>query len=941
MPILYPYAVLERTDIIVEFYRISNRPLFLLRNSIPQFFVATFRRMHCTVLYIHKFSHVAYILLIRLCVSDYGSIAELRYAKTLRNFYLAFFYAHDDWAETGLDMDRIPTYPYPYLFCLMNINMDMDIIQVQKFISIFVLNGYGYNSDIEIPSLYKFVQNVDDSHPGVIVFGSGKIVLNMGRKTTTLKVVNKADRPIQGSLELVLLLLLIEQLDLLLLLLRLLVSMVVQDDSALVAPACPEEKAREIGVLESEPESDNDKSGDSCDAKCVSLVSIGGAKVIRGGNGIADGPVDASQLEKVMEDVIAKGFGNEHQPDASEGIVGENSSLTVEISREAYANMYGPTIGDKIRLGDTELYAEIEKDFAVYGDECVFGGGKVLRDGMGQAAGYPTSSCLDTVITNAVIIDYTGIYKADIGIKGGLIVAIGKAGNPDVMDGVQQNMIVGVGTEVIAAEGMIVTAGGIDCHIHFICPQLVQEAISSGITTLVGGGTGPADGTRATTCTPAPFQMQLMLQSTDDLPINIGFTGKGNSAKPEGLIEIIKSGAMGLKLHEDWGSTPAAIDNCLTVAEAFDIQVNIHTDTLNESGCVEHTIAAFNDRTIHTYHRCTFRFSRDVHFTVSVLLFCFCHPISSIYLNLLFVSYFEWVSHSLISSEGAGGGHAPDIIKVCGVKNVLPSSTNPTRPFTSNTVDEHLDMLLVCHHLDKNIPEDVAFAESRIRAETIAAEDILHDMGAISIISSDSQAMGRVGEVITRTWQTAHKMKMQRRSIESSGSDNDNFRIKRYIAKYTINPAIANGFSNYVGSIEVGKFADLVIWKPSFFGAKPEMVIKGGVIAWANMGDPNASIPTPEPVMMRPMFGAFGKAASSNSIAFVAKDLGIANEYGLKKRVEAVGNVRGLTKLDMKLNDALPKIDVDPEAFMVTADGKALKCKPASSVPLSRNYFLF
>lgn len=727
-----------------------------------------------------------------------------------------------------------------------------------------------HGSFLPVPSLDKFVQNVDDNCPGDLIFGCGKVVLNMGRKAVKLKVVNKADRPIQvGS----------------------------HCNFIEVNPYLVFDRRAAYGMRL------NIFAGTATrfepgEAKCVSLVSIGGAKVIRGGNGLADGPVDASQLEKVMKDVIAKGSGNEHQPDASEGIVGENPIFTVEVPHEAYANMYGPTTGDKIRLGDTELYAEIEKDFAVYGDECVFGGGKVLRDGMGQATGFPTSSCLDTVITNAVIIDYMGIYKADIGIKGRNIVAIGKAGNPDVMDGVHPNMIVGVSTEVIAAEGMIVTAGGIDCHIHFICPQLVQEAISSGITTMVGGGTGPADGTRATTCSPAPFHMQLMLQSTDDLPINIGFTGKGNSAKPDGLIEIIKSGAMGLKLHEDWGSTPAAIDNCLTVAETFDIQVNIHTDTLNESGCVEHTIAAFKDRTIHTYH-----------------------------------------------SEGAGGGHAPDIIKVCGEKNVLPSSTNPTRPFTSNTIDEHLDMLLVCHHLDKDIPEDVAFAESRIRPETIAAEDILHDMGAISIIASDSQAMGRVGEVITRTWQTAHKMKMQRgRSIESSGSDNDNFRIKRYIAKYTINPAIANGFANYVGSVEVGKFADLVIWKPSFFGAKPEMVIKGGVIAWANMGDPNASIPTPEPVMMRPMFGAFGKAASSNSIAFVskaAKDLGIANEYGLRKKVEAVGNVRGLTKLDMKLNDTLPKIDVDPESYTVTADGVDLKCDPASAVPLSRNYFLF
>lgn len=723
-------------------------------------------------------------------------------------------------------------------------------------------------SFLPVPSPDKFVEVKSECLPGELVFGSGKIALNMGRKAVVLKVVNKADRPIQVGSH----------------------YHFIEANPYLVF-----DRRRSYGMRL------NILAGTATrfepgDAKYVTLVSIGGGKVIRGGNGIADGHV--SNVERVMKDERVKSFGNEEQLDAREGIVEVNSSLTTEVSREAYANMYGPTTGDKIRLGDTDLFAEIEKDFAVYGDECVFGGGKVLRDGMGQATGYPYSSCLDTVITNAVIIDYTGIYKADIGIKGGIIIAIGKAGNPDVMDCVHPDMIVGVNTEVIASEGMIVTAGGIDCHVHFICPQLAQEAISSGITTIVGGGTGPAHGTRATTCTPAPFHMQMMLQSTDGLPINIGFTGKGNSAKPEGIIEIIKSGAMGLKLHEDWGSTPAAIDNCLEVAETFDIQVNIHTDTLNESGCVEHTIAAFKDRTIHTYH-----------------------------------------------SEGAGGGHAPDIIKVCGVKNVLPSSTNPTRPFTSNTVDEHLDMLLVCHHLDKNIPEDIAFAESRIRAETIAAEDILHDMGAISIISSDSQAMGRIGEVITRTWQTAHKMKVQRgRSIESNGSDNDNFRIKRYIAKYTINPAIANGFSQFVGSVEVGKYADLAMWKPSFFGAKPEMVIKGGVIAWANIGDPNASIPTPEPVMMRPMFGAFGKAGSSNSIAFVskvAKEADIATEYGLKKRVEAVGNVRRLTKLDMKLNDALPKIEVDPESYTVTADGEVLRCDPASSVPLSRNYFLF
>lgn len=599
----------------------------------------------------------------------------------------------------------------------------------------------------------------------------------------------------------------------------------------------------------------------------------------------------------MMEAINERAYGHLEEANLSEGVIGEGSPFSCKVSRETYSNMYGPTIGDKIRLGDTDLFAEVERDFTAYGDECVFGGGKVLRDGMGQACGYAETDCLDTVITNALIIDYTGVFKADIGIKAGLIVSLGNAGNPDIMDGVSDNMIIGATTEAIAGEGFIVTAGAIDCHVHFICPQLAYEAISSGITTLVGGGTGPADGTRATTCTPAPAHMKLMLQATDELPLNFGFTGKGNTAREHGLPEVIKAGAMGLKLHEDWGTTPAAIDRCLRVAEQYDIQVNIHTDTLNESGFVEDTIAAFKDRTIHAYH-----------------------------------------------SEGAGGGHAPDIIKVCGVKNVLPSSTNPTRPYTSNTIDEHLDMLMVCHHLDKDIPEDVAFAESRIRAETIAAEDILHDMGAISIISSDSQAMGRIGEVVSRTWQTAHKMKTIRGPLDNSGSDNDNLRIRRYIAKYTINPAIANGFSQYVGSVEVGKLADLVVWKPSFFGAKPEMVIKAGIIAWSNMGDPNASIPTPEPVMMRPMFGAFGKAASENSIAFVSKaalECGVKDEYGLKKRVEAVSGVRNLTKLDMKLNDALPNIKVDPETYIVTADDVVLTCQAATSVPLSRNYFLF
>ncbi|KAL8156967.1 urease isoform X2 [Apium graveolens] len=722
-------------------------------------------------------------------------------------------------------------------------------------------------SFLPVPSLEKFPSVEGDKIPGELRFGQGCITLNSGRKTIKLKVRNTGDRPVQVGSH-------YHFID--------------------VNPYLVFDRRKSYGMRLNIPAGTATRF-EPGDAKTVTLVQIGGKQVIRGGNSIADGPFSDANIETVMERVLERSFGHLEEMVASESTVVEDS-VTV-LSREAYANIYGPTTGDKIRLGDTDLFAEIESDFAVYGDECVFGGGKVLRQGMGQACGRNQVDCLDTVITNAIIIDFTGIFKADIGIKEGIIVSLGKAGNPDVMDGVTNNMIVGVNTEVIAGEGMIVTAGAVDCHVHFICPQLAHEAIASGITTMVGGGTGPSHGTRATTCTPAPSHMRLMLQSTDDLPINFGFTGKGNTSKPEGLHEIISAGAMGLKLHEDWGTTTAAIDNCLTVADQYDIQVNIHTDTLNESGFVEHTIAAFKGRTIHTYH-----------------------------------------------SEGAGGGHAPDIIKVCGVKNVLPSSTNPTRPFTTNTIDEHLDMLMVCHHLDKDIPEDVAFAESRIRAETIAAEDILHDMGAISIISSDSQAMGRIGEVITRTWQTAHKMKLIRGAIEGDGPDNDNLRIKRYIAKYTINPAIANGFSHCIGSVEVNKLADLVIWKPSFFGAKPELVIKGGEIAWANMGDPNASIPTPQPVIMRPMFGAFGKAGSNNSIAFVSKaavDCGIKDMYGLNKRVEAVSNVRKLTKLDMKLNDALPDIKVDPETYLVTADGVALTCNAATELPLSKNYFLF
>jgi len=571
--------------------------------------------------------------------------------------------------------------------------------------------------------------------------------------------------------------------------------------------------------------------------------------------------------------------------------------MAYQINRSDYAEIFGPTTGDRLRLGDTALTLQVENDFTVYGDECKFGGGKVLRDGMGQASGVSQADALDLVITNALVVDYDGIYKADIGIKDGRIVGIGKAGNPDMMAGVDEGMIVGVTTEAIAGEGLVLTAGALDTHIHFICPQQVDEAIASGVTTMLGGGTGPATGTCATTCTPGAAHIRMMLQATDDLPLNFGFLGKGNSSKPEGLAEQIVGGAVGLKLHEDWGTTPATIDCCLEVAEQYDIQVAIHTDTLNESGFVEQSIAAFKGRTIHTYH-----------------------------------------------SEGAGGGHAPDILRVCGEANVLPSSTNPTRPFTVNTIDEHLDMLMVCHHLDKNLPEDVAFAESRIRGETIAAEDILHDLGAISIMGSDSQAMGRVGEVICRTWQTASKMRQQRGPLAEDSDQNDNHRIKRYVAKYTINPAIAHGMADHIGSVSVGKLADLTLWNPAFFGIKPELVIKGGVIAWAQMGDPNASIPTPQPIFMRPMFGGYGRAASPISIAFVSQachEQQGTGDYGLSKRVEPVIGCRSVGKSDMKLNDATPEITVDPETFRVTADGEHLTCEPAEKLPLAQRYFLF
>ena len=564
------------------------------------------------------------------------------------------------------------------------------------------------------------------------------------------------------------------------------------------------------------------------------------------------------------------------------------------MSRNAYADMFGPTTGDRIRLGDTDLLIEVEHDHAIYGDEVKFGGGKVIRDGMGQSQ-RSSQETVDTVITNALIVDYWGIVKADVGIKGGRIAAIGKAGNPDTQEGV--NIVIGPGTEAIAGEGQILTAGGIDAHIHFICPQQIEEAMMSGITTMLGGGTGPATGTNATTCTPGPWHIARMLQSADGFPMNLGFMGKGNASLPEALTEQVRAGAMGLKLHEDWGTTPAAIDNCLDVADAMDVQVAIHTDTLNESGFVENTLAAFKGRTIHTFH-----------------------------------------------TEGAGGGHAPDIIRACGLPNVLPSSTNPTRPYTVNTVDEHLDMLMVCHHLDPAIPEDVAFAESRIRRETIAAEDILHDLGAFSMIASDSQAMGRVGEVIIRTWQTAHKMKVQRGALAGDSDRNDNQRVKRYIAKYTINPAIAHGLAAEVGSVEVGKLADLVLWKPAFFGAKPSMIIKGGAIAAAPMGDPNASIPTPQPVHYRPMFGAFGGALTATSVTFVsaaAASEDIAGQLGLKKQVIAVKGTRSVKKSDMRLNDYCPEIEVDPETYQVRADGEHLTCEPAEILPLAQRYFLF
>ena len=752
-----------------------------------------------------------------------------------------------------------------------------------------------YGSYLPVPDVSMFKAHPEDGtgmKPGAVTTQPGAIVINEGRRAVLATVTNRADRPIQvGS----------------------------HFHFIETNPLLQFDRLASYGMRL------NIAAGTAVrfepgETKTVSLVEIGGKRIIRGGNGICDGPVMDSEHQRIAAKLKAEGFLDVPAPPSSSSSsdsVDEPASSAAKrrkpspseasIPRSTYAKMYGPTTGDVVRLADSQLYIRVERDLTVYGDECKFGGGKVLREGMGQATGLPEAQQLDTVITNALIVDYTGIYKADIGIKAGRIAGIGKAGNPDVMDGVSENMVVGVNTEAIAGEGLIITAGGMDSHVHFICPQICDEALATGLTTLLGGGTGPASGTCATTCTPSSAHMRMMLLATDTLPINLAFTGKGNTSAPEGLEEIVAAGAVGLKLHEDWGTTPAAIDNCLSLADREDVQVTIHTDTLNESSCVEGTIKAIRGRTIHTYH-----------------------------------------------TEGAGGGHAPDIITVCGLPNVIPSSTNPTRPITKHTIDEHVDMLMVCHHLSKDIPEDVAFAESRIRQETIAAEDRLHDVGAISIVSSDAQAMGRVGEVITRTWQTADKMKRQFGSLPEDaaaapeggvpgGVSTDNFRVRRYVAKYTINPCVAHGIANEVGSVEVGKLGDLVLWAPAFFGVKPEIVIKGGQIAWAQMGDANASIPTPQPVIMRPMFAAQPSAAPTCSVAFVSRrclESGVAASYGLKKRVVAVRGCRNIGKADMKLNDATPVVTVDPETYEVKADGVVMDCEPVDVLPMAQRYFV-
>ncbi|KAK7540832.1 uncharacterized protein J3D65DRAFT_616646 [Phyllosticta citribraziliensis] len=702
-----------------------------------------------------------------------------------------------------------------------------------------------------------------ERQPGAIIAVKDRIVLNEGRYRTRLRVTSKGDRPIQvGS----------------------------HYHFVETNPLLEFDRLRARGFRLDIPAGTSVRF-EPGDTKTVTLVRIDGNQIIKGGNGIATGHIGDVQIaEGLLEKLQVGGFLHVPEP------AGDLAHIDVaSMERQHYISMYGPTTGDLVRLGATDLWVRVEKDMALYGDECTFGGGKSLREGMGQAGGRSDAESLDTVITNALIVDYTGIYKADIGIKHGHIVAIGKSGNPDVMKGVHPDLVVGNGTDVIAAEGKIVTAGGFDTHIHFICPQQSYEAIASGITTMLGGGTGPSTGTNATTCTPGKTHLRQMLQAVDHLPLNLGITGKGNDAELLPLREQCEAGAVGLKLHEDWGSTPAAIDACLSVCDEYDVQTLIHTDTLNESGFVEQTIEAFKGRTIHTYH-----------------------------------------------TEGAGGGHAPDIISVVEHPNVLPSSTNPTRPYTRNTLDEHLDMLMVCHHLSRDIPEDVAFAESRIRAETIAAEDVLHDLGAISMMSSDSQAMGRCGEVITRTWHTAHKNKVQRGSLpEDADTGADNFRVKRYISKYTINPALAQGMGHLIGSIEPGKLADLVVWEPRNFGTKPKLVLKSGMISCAQMGDPNASIPTIEPIIMRPMFAPMVPSTSITWVSKASIDNGIVDSYGLRKRVEAVKGCRSVTKADMKFNDAMPKMKVDPERYIVEADSKVCTAEPSEVLPLAQTYFVY
>ncbi|KIM39379.1 hypothetical protein M413DRAFT_447306 [Hebeloma cylindrosporum] len=727
-----------------------------------------------------------------------------------------------------------------------------------------------YGSFLPLPGEHAFPaihvsEYAAEKMPGAIIAKKERIILNKGRERIKIRVTNNGDRPVQiGS----------------------------HYHFIETNPHLSFDRGKAYGkrldiaagtAVRFEPG----------DVKTVHLVSIAGARIISGGNNLATGVVDVRRTDEIVAGLVQKGFAHVPEPGALE--VAEPA----DIGREAYISMFGPTVGDRVRLGDTALWVEVEHDETVYGDEAKFGGGKTIRDGMGQATNRSSEEALDLVITNALIIDWSGIYRADIGVKNGVIVGIGKSGNPDVMANVHPALVIGSSTEVIAGEKLIITAGAIDTHVHYISPELVEEALAAGTTTMVGGGTGPSAATNATTCTPSPFYLRHMLAVTDGLAMNFAFTGKGNDSGPTAIEEVVKAGAAGLKLHEDWGSTPSAISNCLDVGDKYDVQINIHSDTLNESGFVESTIAAFGKRTIHTYH-----------------------------------------------TEGAGGGHAPDIIVVCGLPNVLPSSTNPTRPYTNNTLDEHLDMLMVCHHLDRSIPEDLAFAESRIRAETVAAEDVLHDTGAISMISSDCQAMGRVGEVVSRTWRTASKLREFRGPLVSLGDSEgrDNGRVKRYIAKYTINPAITHGISHLVGHVAVGTLADLVLWKPENFGSKPEMVLKSGVITWAQVGDANGSIPTVQPLYSKPMWGAKARSAALNSVSFVSQisiTSGTIASYGLSKRFEAVRGCRSVTKKDMKWNDATPKMTVDPESYEVRADGELADIEPALLLPLTKEYNLF